>query len=70
MLDGGEGGLQGPKCPTGAVEPEEGIFHFFTYLFGYGSQLWHMGFSVFIIACGIFSCSMRTFIFGLWDLFS
>ena len=33
-----------------------------------GSQLWHVGSSIFILACGIFSDNIRTLSCGLWDL--
>ena len=32
------------------------------------SLLWHAGASIFIVACGIFSCSMQTLSCGMWDL--
>ena len=33
-----------------------------------GSQLWHSGCLVFIMARGIFSCGMQTFSCNMWDL--
>ena len=39
------------------------------YLFGCAqSQLQHLGFLVFIVACGIFNCVMRTLSCCMWDL--
>ena len=32
------------------------------------SWLWHTGSSIFVEACGIFSCSMWTLSFSMWDL--
>ena len=42
---------------------------YFIYLFGCaGSKLWPSGSSIFTGACEIFSCTMWTLSFGMWDL--
>ena len=42
----------------------------FLLLFSFFKVLIFLADWVLVVACGIFSCSMRTFIFGLWDLVS